>query len=91
MFEAHAAKVRGRMLSSARLQKRRKFRILDFFPSKDPTIMRSKGSEVQSSNAASYSVSRKLLWSERGRPTFWLLILVGACVLVIVRSLEMRS
>ncbi|MBK6005324.1 hypothetical protein JJB11_04395 [Ramlibacter ginsenosidimutans] len=40
---------------------------------------------------ASRVVSRRLLWSHYGRPTAWLLLLVGACTLVVIKSAEVRQ
>ena len=40
---------------------------------------------------ASHVVSRRLLWSHYGRPTAWLLLLVGACTLVVIKSAEVHQ
>lgn len=39
----------------------------------------------------SHLVSRRLLWSHYGRPTAWLLVLVGACTLVFIKSAEVHQ
>lgn len=38
--------------------------------------------------AACNAISRRLLWSPRGRPTLWLLLLAGLCALVAVAAAE---
>jgi hypothetical protein len=40
---------------------------------------------------ASRMASRRLLWSHYGRPTAWLLVLVGACTLVFIKSAEVHQ
>ena len=40
---------------------------------------------------ASALASRRLLWSHYGRPTAWLLVLVGACTLVFIKSAEVHQ
>jgi hypothetical protein len=36
------------------------------------------------------AVSRRLLWTRRGKPSFWLLLLAGLCAFVCIKSAEMR-
>ena len=40
---------------------------------------------------ASHLASRRLLWSHSGRPTAWLLLLVAACTLVFIKSVEVHQ
>lgn len=40
---------------------------------------------------ASRLASLRLLWSDHGRPTAWLLVLVAACTLVFIKSAEVRQ
>jgi hypothetical protein len=36
------------------------------------------------------AVSRRLLWTRRGKPSSWLLLLTGVCAFVCIKSAEMR-
>jgi hypothetical protein len=37
-----------------------------------------------------YAATRMLLWSRRGTPTKWLLLVIGLCVLVLIKAAEGR-